>query len=355
MSLPSDTDRTKHEELPGSLDVTIKDVARMAEVSDSTVSMAFRPGSRISPQTREKVLAVARKLHYVPNLNARALRMGALNAIGFLVNDITNPFHAMMVNIAEPIAIERGFQLVVADSHWNPDREVRAIENMIRSRVRGMLICPCEKTRQGLDLLSLYSMPCIAVDTISESYRGAFIGNDLVAAGKMAAEHLLDIGCRRVAFLTAEQQMSLYSACYDVQKGFLATLSKHGVDPDEVPVINAGLKISAGKYGFERLLKRSPEIDGVLCINDLCAMGVIEAADAKGIKVGRDLAVMGIDDLDMSAMARVSLTSIRQPYDRIIELAVNALIDGIEADDAPDVNMTFQPDLVVRSSTCRRK
>lgn len=333
--------------------VTIKDVAAMAGVSDTTVSLAFQPKSRIGEKTRQRVLAVAMKLHYAPNLNARALRMGGLKSLGFLVNDITNPFYALMVSSAESIALDRGYQVVAADGHWSADREVRAVRNMVSSRVLGMLICSCEKSREGLDLLGQHGVPCIAIDTVPKSYRGAFIGNDLIAAGRLAAEHLVEANCRRVAMLTADQQMSSFSAFQSLREGFLQTLAQRGIDPDAVPVINAGLTIDGGKYGFLRLMKRDANVDGVFCVNDLCAIGVIEAADAQGVRVGPDLAVMGIDNLDISAMSRISLTSIRQPYERIIELAVNSLIDGIETHDAPDVTLAFPPDLVVRRSTCR--
>ena len=120
-------------------------------------------------------------------------------------------------------------------------------------------------------------------------------------------------------------------------------------------MVNAGLTIDAGECGFGRLCRRSRDIDGVLCVNDLCAIGVIEAAEARSIRIGPDLAVIGIDDLHVSRTARISLTSLRQPYGRIIDLAVNALIDGIESDEAPDVSMVLPPELIVRNSTRRTK
>ena len=279
--------------------------------------------------------------------------MGGLNSIGFLINDITNPFYGRLVNNAETIAQKRGFNVVVADGHWHPKREVQAVGNLISSRVRGMLICTCEKTRDSWDRLSQYSVPCVAVDTIPESYRGAFIGNDLVAAGRLAADHLMDVHCRRPALLTTDLQMESFSSFVAVKKGFIEGLSQRGIDPEDVSVINAGLTIDAGTYGFQRLVKRVPDVDGVLCMNDLCAIGVMEAADAKGMRIGPDLAVIGIDDLDVSSTARISLTSLRQPHQRIIDLAVNALLDSIESNDAPDINMVLQPELIVRNSTRR--
>lgn len=332
---------------------TIHDVALLAAVSDTTVSLAFRPNSRISDSTRRRVMAAANQLHYVPNINARALRVGTADTIGFLINDISSPFYAEMVSLAEAIALKRGYQIVVADGHWDPEREVHLVETLISSRVRGMLICPCEKTRKSLDRLTESSIPCVAVDTIPESYRGAFIGNDLVATGQMGADHLIDVGSRRLALLTADPQRDSFSAFVAIRKGFLEAAARRGIDPESIAVIHAGLTIDAGKYGFQRLHKRAPEVDGVLCVNDLSAIGVLDAAEARGIRIGPELAVMGIDDLEVSRTSRISLTSLRQPHARIIELAVHALIDGIEADDAPDITMVLPPELIVRNSTRR--
>ncbi len=333
--------------------VTIKDIAREAGVSETTVSLAFQPKSRISQKTREKVLAIGDRLHYVPNSNAQALRLGGSNSIGFLVNDITNPFYSFMVRNAETIAKSRGYQAIFADGHWDPERELHAVESMICSRVRGALVCPCEKSRDSIALLDRYSVPYVIVDTAPDDYRGALVGNNLVTAGELAAKHLLAIHCRKFAMLTADRQMSTFSAFQNLKRGFLGILQKHGVSPDSVPVVNAGLTIDAGKYGFERLYGNMSDVDGIFCANDLSAIGVFEAADAKNIRIGQDLAVIGIDDLDISATPRISLTSIRQPHERIVELAVNALIDSIETLDKTRVRLILDPELILRNSTRR--
>ena len=332
---------------------TVKDIAREAGVSVTTVSLAFQPDSRISQKTRERILAIGDQLHYVPNASAKALRMGVSNAIGFLVNDITNPFYSFMVRNAETIARERGYQAIFADGHWDPDREKHAIESMLCSRVRGALICPCEKSKESIALLDRYSVPYVIVDTAPDDYQGALVGNNLIAAGELAAKHLLGIRCRKMALLTADRQMSSFSSFQNIKRGFLGTLQKHGISPDSVPVIHAGLTIDAGKYGFERLYAEMSDVDGVLCVNDLSAVGVMEAADAKGIRIGQNLAVIGIDDLEISATPRISLTTIRQPHDRIVELAVNALIDRIETHDTTNIRLILDPELILRNSTRR--
>jgi LacI family transcriptional regulator len=333
--------------------VTIRELARAVGVSETTVSLAFQPHSRIAAATRDKVMAMSRKMGYIPNLAARALRLGSPKSIGFLVNDIANPFYAFLVRNADVIARQRGYQIVVADSQWDPERETEVVENLISSRVRGVVACSSEKSPRTFQALAECKVPCIVVDTVPEDYRGGFVANDLAAAGRLAAEHLREVRCRRLALLTAGPQMDSFSAMVQLRKGFLEAAGQCGMDVKRVCIVPAGLTIDGGKLGFQRLMKRAPDCDGVLCANDLCALGAIEAADALGIRVGPGVAIMGIDDLDISSTARISLTSIRQPSRRMIDLAVTALIDGIENHECPDVTMLLRPELIVRNSTRR--
>lgn len=349
------TDNGKSRRSAVSRRVTIRELAEATGVSETSVSLAFQPGSRISAATRDRVIATARKMGYFPNLAARTLRLGSPKSIGFLVNDIANPFSALLVRSTDVLAGKRGYQVMVADSHWDGKHELRAVENMISARVRGVLACLNEKNPATADLLARSSVPCILVDTLPESYRGGYVSNDLVAAGRLAAEHLLDIQCRRLGMLMADSQMNSFSAFLQLRKGFLDAVAMYGGDADQVPTVAGGLTIDAGKLGFQQLMKRAPDCDGIFCVNDLCAIGAMESADAMGMRVGPDVAIMGVDDLDISSTARISLTSIRQPYHRIIDLAVNALIDAIENRHHADVTLLLEPELIVRNSTRRMR
>jgi LacI family transcriptional regulator len=331
--------------------VTIKDIAREAGVSDATVSLSFSGHPRISDKTREKVLKVASRLKYSPNLPARILRSGGIRAIGFLVNDITNPFYASMIQQAESVANEQGYQLIIAESQWNPSKEVKAIETLISTRVKGLLVILTEQTPQSVQLLAQTSIPVIAVDTRPPSFKGSFIGNDLIATGRIAAQHLLEVGCQHPIFLTALPPMQGFSAFVDLQKGFVQALKNHSMEFADPPVIPAGLTIEEGASAFSRIWRAHPQTDGLLCANDLCALGVIMMADREGIRIGKDLRVMGIDNLEVSALPRISLTSIRQPYDQIAQTSTRMLIEHIERQAPLKKCRALLPELIVRQST----
>lgn len=331
---------------------TIRDVAGSAGVSETAVSLAFRPGSRISEPTRRRILISARRLKYVPNQAARNLRHGNSRMLGVLVTDITNPFWARMAREVEITAETLGYTVIIAESQWDAEREVAHIDRMIQDRVRGVVVCFCEKSDEAALLLRKHGMPHVALDTVPSSYRGAYVCNDLASAGRLAAEHFVETGRRRpVLFLPRRTAEHRFSSLIRLKAGFGRALRAAGIPFGEKQVFDSGWTIPDGLATFSEVRLKVPDVDGVLCSNDLCALGVIEAADRAGLRVGQDLGVIGIDNLPVSDVSRVSLTSIRQPDAALAELATRELIAAIEEDRAVTIRKKLKPELIVRNST----
>jgi LacI family transcriptional regulator len=333
---------------------TIGDIARLAGVSDTTVSLAFAKKSRISDATRSHVLEIAKSLNYIPNRSARELRYGQSKTIGFLVTDITDPFYARMIRSAERISLDLGYNILFGEHFWDSEREIRIISNLIESRALGVIVCFSEKTREGLDLIRNTHLNLIAVDTFPDFYTGPYVANDLYAAGQMAAEHLTDVGCRYPIFFNGEASMASFSSFKSMLKGFKKALKSKSIPFNDSSIINAGFDIAGGMNGFQNLLSSGVKFDGIFCVNDLCAIGAMESADQEGLRIGEDVVVMGIDNLTVSGLSRISLTSIDQPYDTIIEVATRALIESIEKAEPCSIKKRLKPTLVVRRSTGSR-
>ena len=331
--------------------ITMRDIARLAGVSLTTASLSFRPGSRISSATRQKVLDVAHEQHYVPNQAARALRSRSSNTIGILVPDLTNPFYATLIRQADETASGRRHRILSAESEWTADREIEAIETMAQSRVAGLLLCSSEASPESFALLEKYAIPHVVMDTAPSDYPGPFVGNDLSAAGALAAEHLLSVGCKRLAMLTGDEKNANFSGFQKIQQGFVRAIQSHGIAFDKQRLIHAGLTFDDGITGGLSLLERFGDTDGIFCINDSCAYGVIEVLTNNKLRPGRDVAVIGIDDLETSRMSLISLTSIRQPYAKLAEIAANILIDIIEKKTIENIRITLPPELIIRDST----
>lgn len=330
---------------------TILDVASAAGVSSTTVSLAFQPGSRISSETRGRVLEAARRLNYSPNQVARRLRNGKTSTIGVLVNDITNPFYSGMVRAATETAARKGYEVFITDSQWDPSKEVAQLRRLVESRVEGILACFCERTEDGMRMLEQEKMPFVALDTYPQGFKGSFVANDLVETSRLAAEHLANIGCRYPALLSPDGIMKDFSAFTTIRLEFARSLREHGFPFRECLNSQGGLSIEGGAHAIQQLIESHPETDGVFCPNTLYAMGVMQGADKLGIRVGQDLAVLGIDDLDICGLSRLSLTAIRQPYGLLAQLATDALLDALDRKKRLHICVTLKPELVIRDST----
>jgi DNA-binding LacI/PurR family transcriptional regulator len=167
----------------------------------------------------------------------------------------------------------------------------------------------------------------------------------------MAAEHLYQAGCRHLVFFNASVAMSRFSSFQLLLKGFREGLRSKGMRPSDLAVLNADWTIEGGIAGFDGLLSSGRPFDGIFCVNDLCAFGVMDAAERAGYKAGKDFAIMGIDNLEIGGISRISLTSIDQPYDHIIELAVQSMIESIENNQPCTVRRRLKPTLIMREST----
>jgi LacI family transcriptional regulator len=330
---------------------TIKELAKLAGVTETTVSLSFQNRSRISDKTRKRIMTLARKAGYVPNLAARRLRNGKSKTrlLGMLVPDITNPFFAYMVRAAEKVAAKRGYGILISDSQWQAEKEVKEIETLIENRTDGVLACLCEKTAESLNRLDRFGLPYLLIDTCPQGYPGPYVANDLAEAGRLGVQHLAGIGCRHLAFVTADPANTGFSSFRIMHEQFESFCREQTIDFSEKNLFQAGLTIEAGQRFFDRIITGLPDVDGIFCVNTLCALGILDAAR----RAGKKLAVMGVDDLEICALSLVSLTTIRQPYEQLAQIAADVLITSIEEQKPPDVKMSLKPELIIRESTRR--
>ncbi|MFA6569074.1 MAG: LacI family DNA-binding transcriptional regulator [Victivallales bacterium] len=333
------------------MNATIKDIACEAGVSDTAVSLAFKGNSRVGEEAKKRIFAAARKLNYVPNSAAQNLRSGKTNAVGFIVNDITNPFYSLMIKEAERKLNSMGMEMFIASSNWDIDREVKLIEKMVQMRVQGIIICFCEKGAKSVELLDSFSIPHVAVDSYPEFYSGNFMANDFEVCGRMVAEHLYEIGCRNPGIVNADESMVEFSAFRKTFAAFRQFFSEKGIAVKKKNTVEAGLTIDAGVKAVESLKAKSFDADAFLCANDLCAMGFMDAAERNGLKIGKDIALVGIDDLPLSSFSKISMTSVRQPYSAIACEASKFISECIIRGGKRKLQKELKPELIKRNST----
>ncbi len=334
---------------------TLKDIAKLAGVSEMTVSLSFRKGSRIGDKTRAKVLAIAEEHNYIPNIAAQNLRNRKSNLIGIIVPDITDTFFATLIRETERVLQQHGYQIISGESQWLGKKEKEVIEKMAQFRIEGMLFCSSEDSPENVELFDKYNIPNIFLDTLPKNLNKPYVINDFDYVGYMAAEHFINIGCKKIAFINGDNTKVDYSSLKKIKESFINNLTKNNIEIKAENIINAGFAIEDGKSSVHRLLTNSNDIDGIFCINDYLALGAMESVESHGKVVGKDIAVMGIDDIPVAKLSRISLTSIKLPYKKIAETAANALIDSIENKTDINIQTILTPELIIRESTRKFK
>jgi LacI family transcriptional regulator len=330
-------------------DVSVKDVAERAGVSVGTVSNVMNHPEKVAPAARARVQAAIEELGFVRNFAARQLRHGRSISIGLIVLDVRNPFFTDIARGAEDRAAEAGLSVLLANSDESEGRESAHIDLFEQQRVFGVLISPLGDVTRRLEMLRSRGIPAVLVDRSSPDRSFSSVSVDDVAGGRMAVEHLLAQGRRRIAFVGGP--LGLRQAA-DRLDGARQAVAKH---PDaELRVIEIdALSVLAGRDAGARLAASADRPEAIFAANDLVAMGVLQALlmQGAGISVPADIALIGYDDIDFASAAVVPLSSIRQPSALIGQTAVEILLDEADDPTREPRQIEFQPELVVRAST----
>ncbi|MTE24311.1 LacI family DNA-binding transcriptional regulator [Microbacterium sp. ZXX196] len=331
--------------------VSIRDVANQAGVSVGTVSNVLNRPESVAAHTVDRVRAAIDALGYVRNDAARQLRAGRSDTVGLVVLDAGNPFFSDLARGAEDAAAERGLSVLLGNSDERPDREDAYLGLFEEQRVRGVLLSPSSERLETAERLRAHGIPVVLVDRSAPGSPFSSVAVDDEHGGYIAARHLLDQGRRRIAFVGG--QRSLRQVADRLAGAERAAAETPGGRVEHVPTEQ--LTVLAGREAGAALGARAPRPDAVFAVNDLVALGVMQALVMLGsVRIPEDVALIGYDDIAFAQSAVVPLTSIRQPAHLIGSTAL-ALLDALAADPTHATEtIEFDPELVVRASTGAR-
>lgn len=332
---------------------SIRDVAERAGVSVGTVSNVLNRPDIVRKATVERVHAAIKELGFVRNDAARQLRAGRSTTIGLLVLDVRNPFFTDVARGAEDEAASDGLSVVMANSDESPDRETSHLDYFETQRVLGMLLSPIGDLGDRPERLRAAGIPVVLVDRTSGTRAVSSVAVDDVEGGRIAAQHVLDLGRRRLAFVGGPRKLEQLR---DRLAGARAAAA--GVPGASVEgIATAGLGFEDGRTAAKALLGRPAEErpDALLAGNDLVAIGALQILMGEGhLRVPEDMAIVGYDDIDFASAAVVPLSSVRQPRELIGRTAVQILREEVEDPSLEPRQVVFKPELVVRASTAGR-
>lgn len=347
--------------------VTIRDVARAAGVSTSTVSRALDerlPRSRSA--TAERVREVARELGYVRDPLASGLRRAGTSTIGVIVPRLTDTVMAMLYEEIAAASAERGVFAVVASTEDSPEAERRAADSLMRRRVDGLILttarldtadtptarqdAPPAAGREDAPAVSpAVGRPAVprVLALRTDGFHPASVGDDLLGA-RLATRHLLDLGHRRIGLVGGPEHAS--SALLRHQ-GHREALREMGVEPDPRLTTGDSFSMEAGEAAGRRLLALPEPPTAIFAVNDNTAIGVLAAAHQRGLRVPEDLSVVGYNDIPTVSRLPVPLSTVRVPFDQVARGALRLLLEEREPGGPPPI-LTATPTFIPRASSC---
>jgi LacI family transcriptional regulator len=333
--------------------IRMKDIAHDLGVSVVTVSKVLRNHSDISEETRQRVLKRMRELNYQPNLAARALVTGRSFTIGLVVPDLVHSFFSEVAKGLSSVLRKHGYRLLISTSEEDPALERGEIDDLLARRVDALIIASTQWTVESFRRIEEREMPYVLIDRNFLGLPANFVGVDDEEVGRLATEHLVSIGCRRIAHICGPE----VSTAMGRLDGYRRALASHNLDAPAAYVV-CGKTIDdagdvSGQDAMKQLLALDPRPDAVFCYNDPTAMGALQEILDSGLRVPEDVAVIGCGNVRYAHLLRVPLSSIDQDSTGIGESAARLALSLVEAKGAPvrPQSVLLRPRIVARAST----
>jgi LacI family transcriptional regulator len=325
----------------------MKDIARDLGISPMAVSKALRGHQDISVETRRRVLERAEQLNYRIDWIARSMVTGRTYLVGMIVPDLMQSFFAEVVTAATRALAPTGYHLLIAHSNEDAAAERDNIALLESRKVDGLIIATAERSASAF---ASFSTPYVLIDRTLPGLDANAVWTSDEAIGRIATEHLIEQGCRRIAHLKGPALPSSEARL----AGYRATVERSGAPHDPDLIVEAGHDDASGYRAMRRLLAQAVRPDGLVCFNDPVAIGAIRALLEAGLEVPEDVAVIGAGNMHYSDMLTVPLSTVDQGTQAIGEEAAKLLLELIDEADKTPRRIELAPRLVVRRSSLRK-
>lgn len=328
--------------------ITSHDIAKVAKVSQATVSRVLRGADNVSEEARDRVVAAARALNYSPNALARAMRTSRIGVIGVVVARLSNPLYTDILRAVNEVAADSGLRIVLWDTEGAG--EVAAIDAIRQSLVDGVIFAAATHASPVLREAIASGAPVVLINRTVDSVECDQVSSDNFTGAAKVADYFLQHGRRRIAFVSGVREASTIR---EREAGFLDVLAREGVPVDSSLLRRVPFTHEGGRMAMRSLLDLSDPPDAVFCVNDLLALGALDAACEMGCPVPQKCWIVGFDDVEMASWSTLSLTTVRQPVRTLVEDGIRLLIDRLDNPAREAEQIVHPVDLMIRGSTGR--
>lgn len=305
---------------------TLEDVAKRAQVSTATVSRCLNTPDRVAESTRDKVNTAVAALGYSPNFGAKALASKRTNTYGAIIPTMANAIFAKGLQAFQEALTEHGSTLLVASSYYDPKIEEQQIRSMVARGADGLLLIGKSRSEQIYQFLEQQNIPIVLAWSFDASSKYNMVGFDNAAAMFKLTQRAIELGHRKFAFLSAERTSNDRAA--ERVKGTQQALAAAGMDPDNMPILEAPYSIAEAGEAFEQLMNSDSRPTIVMCGNDVQAVGALKKARELGIDVPGEISITGFDDLEIADIVEPGITTVHVPHRQMGRKSAELLVTG---------------------------
>lgn len=337
-------------------EITIYDIAKKLKLSASTVSRALKDHPAINKKTKKKIFDTAEQMGYRSNLFARNLRQQKTMTIGVMVHELNSGFMTSLLSGVEKVANESGYGVIITDSSDNVEKEIVGARNLFDRRVDGVITLPASDS-QNLDHFNAFvekSIPVVLIDSLEQHAGITSIVIDNRMCGYMAAKHLIEQGCRRIAHITSSLKRPVNALRY---KGFRDALAEHKIPFNERLLVVAPVTEENSIEAAQKIMQMKPLPDGIFINNDFAAAVCIRTFIENKVKVPQDIAVVGFNNDAIGTFIRPALTTINYPGKEMGAAAARTLVNHLNGVGTIEQtsNVTLRSELIVRQSSLKKR
>jgi DNA-binding LacI/PurR family transcriptional regulator len=327
---------------------TMREVARRAGVSPATVSRVLNNTHSISAETQQRVLDVVHQLNYYKNVHARRLATGRSDLFGLVISEIANPYFPEIIRGFQAAAWDQGFDVLLCNTEYQPDRTKSVIRKLIESDARGVAIMTSSIDQP---LIAELTTTGVGVVFCNLPPAGKLISNisiDYQRGIAQAIEHVVALGHRRAAVIAGPEDNRTATT---IKQALVTGLTQRKLNP--FPVLDSNYRVDAGASAVRAILEQRNVPTVIFCGNDLIAMGAMNALEEAGVRVPEDVSVIGIDDIAFAFLARPPLTTIAVPREHLGKIAFEALHKILKLKRRKGTEYYLGTELVIRKSTAQ--
>ncbi|MCX8092669.1 MAG: LacI family transcriptional regulator [Candidatus Goldbacteria bacterium] len=328
--------------------VTIKDVARRVGVTPATVSMVINNNPKISQKTREKVLEAIKEMNYHPNYIGRSLVKGKTNNIGVVASFFASLFALESVRGIEQVLRNTQYNLILYSTRGLEEKEADLLQRIYyERRADGLIIISLKTDPKMIEDFKKEGVPVVFIEELVEGAPTVKFNN--IKGAFLATEYLIKKGRKNIALVVGDKGLNAEERI----KGYKEALNKYGIQYNEDNVINVlNYSFEEGEEILDIILEKSSKIDGIFCgAGDITAIGIMDAAKNKGVRIPEDIGIVGYDDIYISNLTTPSLTTVRQPIMQMGMRSFELLLEMLDGKtDSESKIISFEPELIIRDS-----